>query len=104
MRRPVSFVCNFANSLCNRQANLLATLATSTPERFRPPSASGFREENPTPRIFESSVAAAFLGTSWRRFRPDARKIIHANLRDSRRTRPLVGRSSRPIAIRLRPR
>ena len=47
-------------------------------------------DENPPPRIFDASVAAAFLGTDWRRFRPDARKIIHGNLRDSRRTRRLI--------------
>ncbi len=85
MRRPVSFVCKFAYSFCNRQANLPATLATSTPECFRRPSASGFCDGNPPSRIFESSVAAAFLGMGWRRFGPDARKIIHGNLRDSRR-------------------
>ena len=41
----------------------------------------GFCEANPPPRSFESSVAAAFLGTGWRRFRPDARKNIHGNSR-----------------------
>jgi len=87
MRKPVSFICKSANSFCNRQANLPPAFATSTPERFRRPSASGFSDGNPPPRIFESSVGAALLGTDWRRFRPDARKIIHANLRDSRRTR-----------------
>ena len=91
MRKPVSFICKFANSFCNRQANLPPAFAASTPERFRLPSASVFCDGNPPPRIFESSVAAAFLGTGWRRFRPGARKIIHGNLRDSRRTRRLVG-------------
>jgi len=81
MRKPVSFICKFANSFCNRQANLPPAFAASTPERFRLPSASVFCDGNPPPRIFESSVAAAFLGTGWRRFRPDARKIIHGNSR-----------------------
>ncbi len=63
MRRPVSFVCKFAYSFCNRQANLPATLATSTPECFRRPSASGFCDGNPPSRIFESSVGA--LSWAW---------------------------------------
>ncbi len=42
MRKPVSFIAKFANSVCNRQANLPSALATSTPKRRHRPSASGF--------------------------------------------------------------
>jgi hypothetical protein len=37
-----SFIAKFANSFCNRQANLPSAFATSTPERFHRPSAWGF--------------------------------------------------------------
>jgi hypothetical protein len=72
MGKPVSFICKFTNFFSNSQANLPLTFATSTPERSRWSSASGFRDEKPPPRIFVSPVAAAFVGTGWRRFRPDA--------------------------------
>jgi hypothetical protein len=92
-----SFTAKFANSFCNRQANLPSAFATSQPERSRRASASRFPDDPPPPRIFESSGAAAFLGMGWRRFRPDALKFIHGNLHDSRRT----GRSSADRAARI---
>lgn len=52
MRKLVSFIAKFANSFCNRQANLPPAFATSTPERFHRPSALAFCDGKPPPLIF----------------------------------------------------
>jgi len=85
MRKLVSFIAKFANSFCNRQANLPPAFATSTPERFHRPSALAFCDGKPPPLIF--SRPSRLL--SWARVGValgPMRAKSSTEIRDSRRT------------------
>jgi hypothetical protein len=93
MEKTHLFIAKSNSSTSNSQANFsstsLSAVATATPARFRRSLASHFSGNHLPRRIFEASVAAAFVGSHCQRFGPDARLIIFSKLARSEPERRL---------------